>query len=804
MSKVFISYKRVDRDKAAVIRARLEALQLPLFIDDEIPATENFAFAINTHLNSASAVLVLWTETSVKWPKPGEYNYVLAEAQYAADRHILVAVCVEKLPPGALPVPFNSIQAPDISDWIATGAPARHKQWQHALKALGGLVGRPTLGELAIVMEEGDAEAKRVFLRNSPDDPMSAIFAAELETIVRDEFEEQFRKAQARIDRRKTNAERKLTECRRDFERRLGDLRAGHHFMPPDPIHVLDDNVRVLEERAVFLKRQLEDEQTRAEEAERTIEQTAAEADSAKQEVVSLHEEITSRLQEIDSLKVALADRDRKIESLAAAKPAPLPRGGRRILPLLAAGAALAGLIVGIALTPIIRGALGIADNRRLAASAKDLEAFNSELGERERRVTAQAQALAKTQAELESQKQDLALKKAAADRKDVEQKQTAQSLATQAADQKKATDERERGLEAQEQAFATRRAELDKQQQNLAAQKAVEDRRDAEQKQAAQSLATRAFDQASRQTQLDTLQQDLAAQKTAADRRDAEQKKKADELTAREQALAQHDKDVTRREQDLTTGSIPAVSAAASQCDDSTAYQFDPDRPPGSKYRDDLVDVPDKAVGVCAEALRTAGNNAVLRRRLTVELGRAYAAQGRLQALASNEGAAKESYAAAVQFWNGAAMMGSGQAYNLLGSFFQGSFAVDRPTPLPRYEPQQPMLSKAWQNYLAAAKLKNPSGLVNAGVVLIGLDESFSGVVDLNETRGREYLETARDLGYPRAIYMIGEAMLKNKGYPKNPAGGLKLIAEAACKGDGGATRFFDDPKNNALRPRC
>jgi len=702
MSKVFISYKRADKAKAAVIRAKLEALGVPLFIDEEIPATEHFGTAINERLQAASAVLVLWSQLSAKSPQPGEVNWVHAEAHYALDHHMFVGTCVEKLPPGTLGVPFNTLQAPDISDWFDAGAPASHRQWQHVLDAIGRLIKRPALAEFAIVLERDDLEAKRAFLRAHRDDPGAARFAEELETLVRTEFDEQMQKAQLRIDRRKTMAERKLAECKKEFERRLDDLRAGHHFMPPEPLHVLNDNVQMLQEKEVFLTRQLEEQRFRADEAESEVQQIIEKAGALDGELVATRAEGVEQARKIEALTLEVAaakvasEKDRRAEGQPAAKPNPVVKSQHRSRPLMTSGVAMLGLVVGIVAAPSVRVGLGIQAG---AVSDGQLDARERDIGARER-------ALAKKQADLDG----------------LQQRATT----------------RESDLAKREAAVGMNETALKK-----------------------------------RGDDLNRLQTDLAAAEERLRGRVAEADKAQAAPTRREQAVEQQEKAVALNDRTGSTAAPASQSARASECDAFAAYQFDPDRPKASGSQDQMTDIPvEKALAACSEALAAAGND-VLKRRLSVELGRVYAAQGTAQAK-DDEAAAHRSFAKAVELWTAAAKLGSGQAYNLLGVYYQGNFAVAKPGG-GRFEPlKPPNLALAWQNYLASAKLNNPTGLTNAGVVLIGLDESFGSNAPRDEAKGRQYLEMARASGFPRAAEKIDDAKRQGKGYPKDLSAGI------------------------------
>src|SRR5580704_8549910 len=157
MSNVFLAYKTADAERVKVVREKLELLGVPLFIDQKMLSGDNYISTINEELNSALAVLVLWTEAAVRIPGPGDPpNFVLSEAQRGYARGILVAATFERMALDYLPVPFNLFQAPDLSGWLQANAPAKHPEWQKVLQALGKKLSRPGLGDLAIALECDD------------------------------------------------------------------------------------------------------------------------------------------------------------------------------------------------------------------------------------------------------------------------------------------------------------------------------------------------------------------------------------------------------------------------------------------------------------------------------------------------------------------------------------------------------------------------------------------------------------------------------------------------------------------------
>jgi hypothetical protein len=264
MSRVFISYKRVDAARANIVRQRLDALGVPLFIDAQMNAGEDFISVINQQLEAAAAVLVLWTEQSIK---TDERNFVISEAMHGLNRRILVAAALDMHVHQKLPVPFTTTQTADLSEWIAAPA-ADHREWQSVLDGLGRILNRPGLGRLASAMENGSEQAKRDFVRDYPQDPFANRFVDEIATIMRKDFDDQMRKARERIVLQNEQAEDSLHNCERDFETRMGSLRAelqaGRELWPPDPAAINDDSVPAL-------RTQIRINKDRAEKAEESL-----------------------------------------------------------------------------------------------------------------------------------------------------------------------------------------------------------------------------------------------------------------------------------------------------------------------------------------------------------------------------------------------------------------------------------------------------------------------------------------------------------------------------------------------------
>jgi len=130
MADVFVSYARTDKAIVAPLVAALEAQGWTVWWDPEITPGQEFDSQIEVELQAATAVLVVWTPTSVA------SRWVRGEAREAADRGVLVPVRFE----GArLPMDVRAIHTTDLDSW---GADRTSAPFQDLLRALGGMVER--------------------------------------------------------------------------------------------------------------------------------------------------------------------------------------------------------------------------------------------------------------------------------------------------------------------------------------------------------------------------------------------------------------------------------------------------------------------------------------------------------------------------------------------------------------------------------------------------------------------------------------------------------------------------------------
>jgi hypothetical protein len=101
MTDVFISYSSTNRDMAQEMAAELVSLGYSVWWDTNLIAGDRFRETITTRLKEARAVVVIWTEESIR------SDWVLFEADAAAKRGTLIPVRISKLPVDRIPPPFG-------------------------------------------------------------------------------------------------------------------------------------------------------------------------------------------------------------------------------------------------------------------------------------------------------------------------------------------------------------------------------------------------------------------------------------------------------------------------------------------------------------------------------------------------------------------------------------------------------------------------------------------------------------------------------------------------------------------------
>lgn len=133
MSEVFISYAREDRPQAERLAHVFEQQNWTVWWDKVIPPGGKYSDVIGAELQSAKAVIVLWSTASVA------SDWVKDEAQEGANRHVLVPALIDKVSP---PYGFRQLQTADLSDWDGSTS---HAELQSLVRSVGVLIHKPVV-----------------------------------------------------------------------------------------------------------------------------------------------------------------------------------------------------------------------------------------------------------------------------------------------------------------------------------------------------------------------------------------------------------------------------------------------------------------------------------------------------------------------------------------------------------------------------------------------------------------------------------------------------------------------------------
>lgn len=793
MTQVFIAYKRPDQDRVALVRQKLDALGVELFVDHQIKGGDNYIAVINAELGSALAALVFWSNAAVALPKKGHQNFLLAEAQRAWRRDILIAATFDKVVLDNLPVPFNTFQTSDLSDWFDASTPAGHRGWQQLLDALGAKIGRPGLANLALTLESGDERAKRDFIRAFPGDVFAERFADEVVAAERTTFNDAIAAAQAKIDRRKRDAEQVLKDCQRQFESQIVRLRKGESFVPPDPVKMLADEVTALRDENEIYERKIDELQDRVEQlklsdvqssemiqnlakqADSLAEQrvradaAAAEAERMKSELGEVQRDVAEKaskleeqVAEIEALKTSSAqmqqekDAERRqtarLQSENVALRSQMPDAPWSVWKMTPRQVMGGGALVGVLLGSILAGTGGYYASARNKADMKP----SSELQQR-------AKALDERQAKIEKARAEVAAEEKAWEN---------------------AKAKNEHAIEAKESALKRRESVL----------AANEKRND---------VRARELSQHAKQATQTKLV--LNKRESALNNQDAVLSAKEQELVRREKVVELKEKDILRHDVAGVLGIKPPISptttpmkSSVAACDALAGEEYDRDRPAGGKWQANIFESPlAKALNVCKAALavvQSGPKSTKDERRIRMEIGRILSAQSVVEAKKGNLTDAKKLFDQARDSLQLSASLGSAHAAYLLGTFYRGDFTV-KDTPKGEFAPVKD-LKTAWDYFKKAADEGDPVALTTVAFGYL-LPNWTDNMVKANYSQGRSYLSKAIETKFPRANFLRGLAMIEGKGFEKNRTEGLKDIKIAYCEKDPSAETYV---KNNHI----
>jgi hypothetical protein len=113
-AEVFLSYAHEDEPKVRQILDALRARGFPVFVDSDMPAGVDWEKVLEARLESAYAVVVVWSSRSVRKGSQ-ESEWIYREASIGLEKDRLFPIKIERgITP---PERFKGKHAADLSDW---------------------------------------------------------------------------------------------------------------------------------------------------------------------------------------------------------------------------------------------------------------------------------------------------------------------------------------------------------------------------------------------------------------------------------------------------------------------------------------------------------------------------------------------------------------------------------------------------------------------------------------------------------------------------------------------------------------
>ncbi|GJL66028.1 MAG: hypothetical protein NPIRA05_09990 [Nitrospirales bacterium] len=131
MSDVFLSYSSQDRSQVQTLARALESQGFSIWWDHHIPPGTTWDKVIETALNEAKCVIVVWTKASV------DSDWVRNEAAEGRKRQNLIPVLFE---PVDIPLAFRRVQTVSLTDWEGTEP---HEGFTRLVQGIARMLGQP-------------------------------------------------------------------------------------------------------------------------------------------------------------------------------------------------------------------------------------------------------------------------------------------------------------------------------------------------------------------------------------------------------------------------------------------------------------------------------------------------------------------------------------------------------------------------------------------------------------------------------------------------------------------------------------
>ena len=141
MADVFVSYKAEDRRRIKPLVEALQADGFTVWWDEQIGGGAAWRHAIETELNAAKCVVVVWSKRSAG----EEGTFVQDEATRAQQRHVYVPVLIDKV---HLPLGFGETQALPLAGWHGNRSDPHYQAVLAAVQRNVGTKRRATQSQL--------------------------------------------------------------------------------------------------------------------------------------------------------------------------------------------------------------------------------------------------------------------------------------------------------------------------------------------------------------------------------------------------------------------------------------------------------------------------------------------------------------------------------------------------------------------------------------------------------------------------------------------------------------------------------
>lgn len=254
MSYIFISYTRRGNTRfARLVSQRLNALGVETWLAaeklkaaHESGVTAGEITQINSAVANSSAVLVLWSTTSISRPYViGEVNRVYDDSNPIGSKKNatrLVQAIIDKMDKNRIPAPFGQRNSHRIVELKSNNSPV---EWPALLAEIGGYLGRPGLAELDALLVADDpthahtVEAIASWCRKYSSDPMAKPLWQRVENHHRSKFNAQrtafVKRRDDYLETFKNKTDDAVVAFNSKFDSFMNKYWSVNTVLPPDP-----------------------------------------------------------------------------------------------------------------------------------------------------------------------------------------------------------------------------------------------------------------------------------------------------------------------------------------------------------------------------------------------------------------------------------------------------------------------------------------------------------------------------------------------------------------------------------------